>query len=445
VAAARPRGQHSALKTHASHTAGRIPTVPRRMTGSLAPADGSTATNTLRALQQRVEDLSQELSAQLSSAVASLQEEVLRMMGDQQEELQKLRLQQHCLQDHLAARQRPQHVDSGDAASGGTTNCLDKGATNSLELQLQDLVNELRKLQKEQQLHLHQEVPEASRSPSAGRNRLPQAADASAGDVSSILKELRDECSIVADMLDNVKKEKCEVIAMMHTFATSKAEAMEELEGLRLAACDEISAATIMVRKAVGRGGHSEVPPNVRVSREQTMREEREEVLLPSTHSLHGRQGSRTSLCPSAMQGVAAAPVASVPGQPLPAPCGSAQQQGQTWVLTSSSVVQQADPLTRTAAHAGGGRDHRRHSTGTVAVDAGIRRVCSPARQYSAGGTGALLPVSVACSPPMLPRPTIVAADPQKSPVRRFVSAGSALGGSISTSWAAVSQGMLIR
>jgi len=415
--------------------------VPRRMTGSLAPADGSTATNTLRALQQRVEDLSQELSAQLSSAVASLQEEVLRMMGDQQEELQKLRLQQHCLQDHLAARLRPQHVDSGDAASGGATNCLDKGATNSLELQLQDLVSELRKLQQEQ-LHLHQEVPLASRSPSsANRSRLPQAADASAGDVSSILKELRDECSIVADMLDNVKKEKCEVIAMMHTFASSKAEAMEELEGLRQAAGDEISAATIMVRKAFGRGGHSEVPPNVRVGREQTMHEEREEVLLPSTHCLHGRQGSRTSLCPSAMQGVPAVPVASVPGQPLPAPCG----QGQTWVLTSSSVVQQADPLTRTTAHAGGGHDHRRHSTGTAAADTGIRRVCSPARQYSAGGAAALLPVSVACSPPMLPRPTIMAADPQKSPVRRFVSAGSALGGSISTSWAAVSQGTLIR
>lgn len=365
------------------------------------------------------------------------------MMGNQQEELQKLRVQQHCLQDHLAARLRPHHVDSGDAASGGANGCLDKGATNSLELQLQDLVNELRKLQQEQQIPLLQEVREAStRSPSSpgrspGRSRQPQAADASAGDLSLILKELRDECCIVAEMLDNVKKEKCEVIAMMHTFATSKAEAMEELEGLRHAACDEIAAATIMVRKAVCGRGHSEVPPTVRISREPA-REDREEVLLPCAGALHGRQGSRTSLCPSAMQGAPPAPVATVPGQPLPAPCGSAQQQGQTWVMTASSVIQQ-----------GGGHDHRRHSTGTAAAETGIRRVCSPARQYSAGGTAGLLPVSVACSPPMLPRPTIVAADPQKSPVRRFVSAGSALGGSISTSshprWAAVSQATLIR
>jgi len=409
------------------------------MTGSAAPAEGSVTTNTLRALQQRVDDLSQDLSAQVSSAVTSLQEELLRMMGDQQEELQKLRLQQHCLQDHLAARLRPQHVDSGDAASGAASSCLDKGSTNSLELQLQDLVNELRKLQ--------QEVPEASRSPSSsGRSRQPQAADASAGDVLSILKELRDERGIVADMLDNVKKEKCEVIAMMHTFATSKSEAMEELEGLRQAACDEISAATAMVRKAVGCRGHSisEVPPSVRVSREQ-MRDDREEVLLACSGALHGRQGSRTSLCPAAMQGAPAAPVASLPGQPLPAPCGSTQQQGQAWVLTASNVVQQADSCTIAAPHLGGGHDHRRHSTGTAAAETGMRRVCSPARQFSAGGTAGLLPVSVACSPPMLPRPTIVAADPQKSPVRRFVSAGSALGGSISTSWAAVSQGTLMR
>merc|ERR1719468_378318 len=335
-------------------------------------------------------------------------------MGDQQEELQKLRLQQHCLQDHLAARLRPQHVDSGDAASGAASSCLDKGSTNSLELQLQDLVNELRKLQ--------QEVPEASRSPSSsGRSRQPQAADASAGDVLSILKELRDERAIVADMLDNVKKEKCEVIAMMHIFATSKSAAIEELDGLRHAARDELSAFAVRVRSSasaatVGRGRQSEVA-SAR-GHDDAAQEPTAEPVRIATMSSGGPRigGSHAMLCPAAGASLQAPVV-----QLRLAPPAVRQQQA----CGASGVVCAASGAASGAAT--GSHDQRRHSTGPATAEPPIRNNCSPIRQQSAGVSATrLLAMNATYSPSVVSRPTIATSETQKSPVHRLISGCSA-------------------
>jgi len=49
-------------------------------------------------------------------------------------------------------------------------------------------------------------------------------------DLPMVLKELHEERGRIADMLDGVKVEKLEVIAMMHSFHMDKSEALKELE-----------------------------------------------------------------------------------------------------------------------------------------------------------------------------------------------------------------------
>jgi len=88
-----------------------------------------------------------------------------------------------------------------------------QGGSNSLEGQLQDLVGELRKLQEQSRPRYQGEEPE---------NSITNAV--------FLLQELKEERKYVADMLENVKKEKCEVIALMHTFAMDKAAALEDLD-----------------------------------------------------------------------------------------------------------------------------------------------------------------------------------------------------------------------
>jgi len=412
----------------------------------------------LRALERRVDDMSQEVSAQVSSAVAALQEELLQLLHAQQEELRKLRVQQQHLQESMAVQvQRP--VLEGDVQ-----------ATGALESQLRDLVSELR--------GMRQDPNQKADFPAAAVAQAAQQlqAEVVSADAVVMLKELREERALVTEMLDNVKQEKCEVIAMMHTFAMSKGEAIDELEGIRRAACEEAMAAASLVRKVVGNGGqqaqeavsngvcgrHSqevisneacgrlshEGPPTCRSAVRDAGREEREEERLAHQPVLlQGRQGSRTSLCPATLQQQASAPVtlagtAAPPQHPGVAMGHSVPMQGS---VQHTVVISTAQGMMQN-------HDHRRHSTGTGPGEPPLRRVCSPTRQYSAGGAAGLLPVSVACSPPMLPRPTTTLSQPgdqQKSPVRRFISAGlsprvqDTLGPS--PGWAAMSQAALIR
>lgn len=280
------------------------------------------------------------LERRVSDAVGCLQEkeeELQRLLREQQEELHRLRAQQESLQEHMAMQgQRSREVGGGQANP-------EKGSTNVLEHQLRDLVTELRKLQQDQ--HLHQE---AEVTATVSRTVQQLQAETFAGAM-SVLKELRDERGIVAEMLDNVKKEKCEVIAMMHTFATSKGEAMEELEGLRQSAFEEISAAAVMMQKVVGCRGHSEVSALCRGGREPY----REEVEAPGSSAavlpasvLHGRQGSRTSLCPASVQGAPLGVLSGPhPGVPLVTMQGTASS---VTVLTATNSLVQAGSRQRT-------------------------------------------------------------------------------------------------
>ncbi|CAE8727018.1 unnamed protein product [Polarella glacialis] len=86
----------------------------------------------------------------------------------------------------------------------------------SLEEQLRDLVIELRQLQQEQRQHTNpgQSSPQGEGSEGA----------------SELLEDLREERCVVAQMLDGVRQEKFEVVAMMHSFTIQKSEALQELE-----------------------------------------------------------------------------------------------------------------------------------------------------------------------------------------------------------------------
>jgi len=385
--------------------------------------------------------MSLEVSAQaarVSSAVSALQDEILQRMHSQQQELQKLRVQQQSLQETMAVQfQRPRE-DCNEVT------------TEAVNSQLRDIVSELKTM------HKDPEGKDGGHMGSPLRTTPQFQAD---NDVMLVLKELREEKAKVAEMLDNVKTEKCEVIAMMHAFAMSKGEAIDELEGLRRVACEEVQAAADLVRRVVSSSGGSsrqqqEVPSTCRSTVRDIVRDEEERALsMTQPLLLQGRQGSRTSLCAGSLQPQASAPMpltsttTAMPtqgggGVTIMTMQGVQQQQQQQHqqqqqqpvavIATTQSMVQGAQHDWRTSAAHG---------------DSALRRVRSPTRQYSAGGAG-LLPVSVACSPPMLPRPT-TAVETQKSPVRRFISAGLSprVQDAVAPSqgWASISQATLIR
>lgn len=128
-------------------------------------------------------------------------------------------------------------------------------ATRSIELQLHDLVLELRKLQQEQQAPHRQSQGSEPRSPDGLQKlslRSLKGQDEKTETIiaASILKDLTEERGHVAQMLDGVKQEKLEVIAMMHSFQMDKSEALKDLEGLWQAARTELAASAAAVRKA---------------------------------------------------------------------------------------------------------------------------------------------------------------------------------------------------
>jgi len=379
----------------------------------------------LQALQRRVDELSVEVSEQVSLAVAGWREkevELLRMLQSQQEELQQLRVQQYSLHCRLSQQGSSSALDVGKAPAA------------SIECQWHEWLTELSKVQQDHKQLLAGESSPAAASSHACISLRQEVVT----DTLSLLKELKDERCIVADMLDTVKQEKCEVIAMMHMFATSKNEAMEELDGLRQTARDEISAFAVHARPlaaaaaTVGRGRQCEVTSARSDGREVADHElHTEPVRIATIHGL--RAGSHTTLCPALLQAPTVPIAAGIHG--LARPPGAA--------LGAASVA---------ATGAASSRDQRRHSTGVAAAEPSVQSPCSPARQYSAGvSMTRVLSVNTACSPPMLPRPAVATAETQKSPVRRFFS-GSPVqpekvgrGPSSSASWTTMSQGPLIR
>jgi len=401
----------------------------------------------LQALERRIDELSVELSTQVSLAMAGWREkeaELLRMLQSQQEELQQLRVQQVSLHGRLS----PQRCQS---ALGG-----DRAPVTSIESQWQESITELRKLQQDHTQLLAGESQAAVDSDAC--SSLQQEVVTT---TLTLLKELKDERGIVVDMLDNVKKEKCEVIAMMHTFATTKAEAMEELDGFRHAARDEISAFAVRALSSpsatvtVGHSRQSEVTSARGDGRDAADHELPTEPVRIA--AIHGpRAGSHTTLCPASLQAPAVAFPTGIHGFTWP-PVGQQQQSGASGVAGAApGAVSGAAPC------AAGSHDQRRNSTGTAPAEPPVRSACSPVRQYSAGVSATrLLSINTAYSPPMLPRPVIATAETQKSPVRRFISGslaqvggqetvgtgpgGAAWGNSISATWTTVSQSPLIR
>jgi len=407
-------------------------------------------TSQLQALERRVDELSVEVLTQVSLAVAGWREkeaELLRMLRSQQEELQQLRVQQ----DSLHARLSPQRCHG---ALGG-----DMAPVTSIENQWQESLTELSKLQQDHTQLLARESSVAADSDACG---LPREA---VTETRTLLKELKDERGLVADMLDNVKKEKCEVIAMMHTFATTKTEAMEELDGFRHAARDEISAFAVRALSSpsatvtVGHSRQSEVTSARGDGRDAADHELPTEPVRIAT--IHGpRAGSHTTLCPASLQAPAVSFPPGIHGFAWP-PAGQQQPSGASGV-TGAAPGAVSGAVSGAAPGAAGSHDQRRNSTGTAPVEPPVRSACSPVRQYSAGVSATrLLSINTAYSPPMLPRPVITTAETQKSPVRRFISGslapvggqeavgtgpgGAAWGNSISATWTTVSQSPLIR
>lgn len=416
-----------------------------------------------RVLERKVGELSVELATQATrvvklehgaevsdAAIASLQEkerELLQLLCEQQQEMEQMRLQQQRIKDCVSLLAM-QHQGGSNAMLGnsqGVAGAEDPAAAvamlSSLDLQ-------------------------------ARRDNAKPF-----GDAHTLLQELREERGFVAEMLSNVKKEKCEVIATMHTFVLDKGEAMEELEGFRRATREEFSAALRSNSSALSRRpAHAE--PKVASPIRVAPNEASEEVVAQPHHAqqpqiLHqhpqqsltftGRQASRPSLC----SGMTMAPMQS--SQP------SVQQNGGVPHLTLAGVMGQgvtvhptcSAPLPFAQMHDGfvhGESACRGHSPAPPRVATSPRTLArgtqSPTRQFSSACgllSQGVMPLSVACSPAVVTRPTVAdlranmgAADPKKSPVRRFVSSGLSprcQEGGVPAAWApmTLSQATLIR
>jgi len=172
-------------------------------------------------LEKTSQPASQDQDEGVATAVAELREsgtELSTLFRRQRSDLEELRQQFDELREKLSLRSP---LDEHEPAAA-------KATMQSVELQLRELVSELRKLQQEQKM-------QQSR---ARENEKSASAEGAA----TILGDLREEKGQVADMLDGVKQEKLEVIAMMHSFAMDKKSALQELEDLRLSARGELGA-----------------------------------------------------------------------------------------------------------------------------------------------------------------------------------------------------------
>jgi hypothetical protein len=119
-----------------------------------------------------------------------------------------------------------------DRDSWNSTNVQDAfPRPRSVELQLHDLVQGLRKL----------EIRDGGTS--SPRRVAELDCSQVLNDLPVLLKELHEERARIADMLDGVKVEKLEVIAMMHSFQMDKSEAMKELENIWQTARVELESA----------------------------------------------------------------------------------------------------------------------------------------------------------------------------------------------------------
>lgn len=168
---------------------------------------------------------------QIASAVSELQEkgaELAALFGQQRTDVEELRKLVEELQERVSSQLAPDEEEATGA----------KATMQSVELQLRELVAELRKLQQEQKM---QQSREKERSASVTQTAQLQAATAEGA--AAMLGDLREEKGQVADMLEGVRKEKLEVIAMMHSFAMDKDSAFQELEDLRSTTRGELSAA----------------------------------------------------------------------------------------------------------------------------------------------------------------------------------------------------------
>mmetsp|Transcript_68350 Transcript_68350/g.135081 ORF Transcript_68350/g.135081 Transcript_68350/m.135081 type:complete len:392 (-) Transcript_68350:65-1240(-) len=379
----------------------------------------------LRALEQKIDELSVDVSTQVSSAMAvwRLKEaELFHLLHLQQEELQQLRVQQALVA--------------------------------SIENQWRECLVGLHMLQQD-----HKQFPAGESIATPTFHASGSLCREAVTETLALLRELKDERSIVADMLDSVKKEKCEVIAMMHIFATSKAEAIEELDDLRHVARDEISALACRVWSSApafrGCDRHRNVSSACAGGHGVAAHDQPEPVQTGIVHGLCA--GSRAASCSAS---VLAPVVPSVTGirrltQPL---VGQKRLSGGSGVPVSVPVPVPG-AIFGAGPGAAGNHIQQRHSTCTASAEPSVQSRCSPVRQQTPGVSATrLLSANTACSPHIVPRPVIVTAEIQKSPIHSSLSrnqaqvgrqasrgqtpGGLALGHSISANWATVSQGL---
>eukprot|EP00929_Paragymnodinium_shiwhaense_P074001 TRINITY_DN37835_c0_g1_i1.p1 TRINITY_DN37835_c0_g1~~TRINITY_DN37835_c0_g1_i1.p1 ORF type:complete len:573 (+),score=150.34 TRINITY_DN37835_c0_g1_i1:177-1895(+) len=174
-----------------------------------------------------------------SGSIAQLEALYETRHREQQQEIAGLREQLSSLQaivDKTGAAALTSASLLG-AASGGDSGA--EVATHSLELQLRELVLELRKLQQEQQ----QQQNQGQRGPTPAELESIQTAQ-------TVLKDLQEERCTVAEMLQNVRQEKLEVIAMMHSFVVGKDEALQEMEVARRGLREEFQNEVVRMRSA---------------------------------------------------------------------------------------------------------------------------------------------------------------------------------------------------
>jgi len=209
------------------------PIMLRDLESRINALSGDVSTQTSRITRLEREPFSyqakrlQEESERVMSAVYLVrgkEEELLRLMRDQQQQLESLHQQQLKMQEQLQNK----------TASYG--HAPDRNRLDEVEFHLRGLGEELRKFQQE-----HRSSHQSQDGHLCSSSNVMALADAP-----ELLKELREERGYVAEMLDNVKQEKIEVITAMHIFVRDKEDAMQELDSFRrnvreeLASCSSV-------------------------------------------------------------------------------------------------------------------------------------------------------------------------------------------------------------
>jgi hypothetical protein len=110
----------------------------------------------------------------------------------------------------------------------------------ALETKVDDLRNELRSTVERLEGKQRLVDPPPPQDVAAGFRDSTRHHEAAQEGLSEALKELAEERSHVADMLEAVRQEKLEVIRAMHTFVVRKDEAVQELEAAHGKACEEL-------------------------------------------------------------------------------------------------------------------------------------------------------------------------------------------------------------